>query len=183
MMVGYGALLVKAYENEKPLSMYNTWYSNGGVDTLRSYEIVKLIEGKLAKVENHAKSLERFKDDMTWMKNLPLYIELEVVHPSGKPVVVSHAPIDSVWNLKDDEKRKYTFKQRALTNRQNPHQGAKIFNIFGHTPRANGPDIQEHYVNVDTGCYIEDGAGLGKLCAYCVETGETVCVKCTKGID
>ncbi|MEA3522698.1 MAG: metallophosphoesterase, partial [Campylobacterota bacterium] len=42
MMVGYGALLVKAYENEKPLSMYNTWYSNGGVDTLRSYEIVKL---------------------------------------------------------------------------------------------------------------------------------------------
>jgi len=51
-----------------------------------------------------------------------------------------------------------------------------IFNIFGHTPPVEfGVEIEESYVNVDTGCYANE-YGYGELSAYCVETGEVVAV-------
>ena len=42
-----------------------------------------------------------------------------------------------------------------------------------------GVKVREHFVNVDTGCYInsEDGFGMGRLSAYCVEMGEVISVE------
>jgi serine/threonine protein phosphatase 1 len=44
-------------------------------------------------------------------------------------------------------------------------------------PVKGGPDVQPHYVNIDTGCYREK-VGYHRLSAYCVETGAVVSVEC-----
>ncbi|MEA3373157.1 MAG: metallophosphoesterase [Campylobacterota bacterium] len=101
LMFTYGFVFIGSYENNTPLALHNLWYSNGGIDTLHSYGVVKLEDGKPVKIENFEEPLQHFKDDLKWMEQLPLYIELNIKHPSGKPVVISHAPIDSVWGLLD----------------------------------------------------------------------------------
>jgi len=47
--------------------------------------------------------------------------------------------------------------------------------IFGHTPTPFGAKIEEHYANIDTGCYVKKD-GYGMLSAFCVETQEVVSV-------
>lgn len=177
MMVTHGASLVRSYETEAALEQYNLWYSNGGIDTIRSYGIVDIVDGKLAKRNDCQDALQQFKEDMQWMQGLPLYIELDTGHPSGKPVVVSHAPLSASWHLRDAEPAYAAFLRAATTTRLNPTEDAPIFNIFGHTPRRHGPEVHGHFVNVDSGCYLCD-PGYGKLSAYCVETGERVSVGC-----
>ncbi len=179
MMFTYGFALVEAYENATPIPQHNIWYSNGGIETLRSYGLIRLVDGRPAKVEDFELPLQRFKADMKWMEKLPLYIELDIKHSSGKPVVISHAPLDTVWNLRHIDSMYTTFHRIATTNRRNPDEDAKIFNIFGHTPVQDGVEIKAHYVNVDTGCYMGNESeihGYKRLSAYCVQTGEAVSV-------
>jgi serine/threonine protein phosphatase 1 len=179
MMFTHGPSVVRSYESQELLQQYNLWYSNGGIDTVRSYNVVKIVDGKLDKAENCQEALQCFKSDMQWMRELPLYIELDVDHPSGKAVVVSHAPLTASWHLRDVESEFPAFLHAATTTRLNPTEDAPIFNIFGHTPRRHGPEVHGHFVNVDSGCYLCD-PGYGKLSAYCVETGEVVQVDCCK---
>lgn len=174
LMVRDGTRLLKAYDQDNKLNTYCTWFRNGGVATTRSYGVTKLVDGRPVKVDDQ-KVLERFREDIEWMKSLPLYIELEVQHISEKPVVVSHAPIATVWNMRNVDPLPETFIDMALWNRRTPDEDAKIFNIFGHTPIAFGVEIEDHYVNVDTGCYLSKN-GYHQLSAYCVETGEVVSV-------
>ncbi|MBU0632161.1 metallophosphoesterase [bacterium] len=169
----FGYLVVSSYENATPLALHNFWYSNGGIETLLSYGLIELADGKPQKVKDYENALQRFKDDIRWMETLPLYIELEGKYIAEKPVVVSHAPIDSVWDLRNVESMYDTFHKTATTNRKNPSKDAKIFNIFGHTPVEFGPEVEENYVNVDTGCYVHKH-GYGQLSAYCVENGEII---------
>ncbi len=175
MMVTYSDDLFEAYEHETPLLLYNVWCSNGGIDTLLSYGVITLEEGRPEKVTEVARSLETLKDDIRWMESLPLYIELDVEHLSGKPVVLSHAVVADVWYMRDIDSMSGTFSEMANTNRRDPDKDAKVFNIFGHTPVRWGVEVQPHFVNVDTGCYLGRD-GYGQLSAYCVETGETVSV-------
>lgn len=177
-MFTYGHSFVQSYENNEPIHQYNLWFQNGGVDTLRSYGVMKIVEGKVGKIDNYQEPLQRFKDDMKWMESLPDYIELDL-HVNGKPVVISHAPIDTVWGLRKNDAMYSTFHRIATTNRRDPDEDAKIFNIFGHTPVRFGPEIKEHFVNVDTGCYMGKN-GYNQLSAYCVETGEVVCQEYVK---
>ena len=108
-------------------------------------------------------------------ENLPLYLELDIQHHSGKQVVITHACVGQVWHFHDDGNNLQTFKEYALWNRKNPPKDIPIFNIYGHTPVDFGVEIEEGYVNVDTGCYANT-YGYGVLSAYCVETGEVVSV-------
>ncbi len=178
-MCVYGFNIVQAYENSVPLPLHNIWFSNGGVATLLSYGLVQLKEGKPAKVENYREALKAFKEDIAWMEKLPLYLEFPVIHASGKPVVVSHAPIGTVWGMRHMNAMYDTFFRTAMSSRREPDSDTKIFNIFGHTPVQNGVKIREHFANIDTGCYVEDeeGFGMGKLSAYCVETGKVISVE------
>ena len=44
-----------------------------------------------------------------------------------------------------------------------------IFNIYGHTPAEFGAEIEDDYVNVDTGCYVNEygyGDSLGQYSRY-----------------
>jgi serine/threonine protein phosphatase 1 len=67
------------------------------------------------------------------MQQLPLYIVLDTEHASGKPVVISHASVAAVWNLRHNDAMRKTFEETALWSRRSPDEDAEIFNIFGHT--------------------------------------------------
>jgi serine/threonine protein phosphatase 1 len=178
LMVTYGSEFISAYRRGQPLPQYNLWYVNGGIHTLLSYGVAVVKEGRLEKAAGSGKQLERLEDDLRWMQTLPLYIELGSERLSGKPVVVSHAPLASVWQMRHDEALFDTFSRTAMTSRRDPDEEAEIFNIFGHTPVKGGADVQPHYVNIDTGCYKEEEEGYRRLSAYCVESGEVVSVAC-----
>lgn len=173
MMTGYGSSFAVFVEQNEPIKMHNSWYSNGGMDTLKSYGLITLQEGKPVVVSGAKERLEIFKEDIRWMRSLPLYMELDTDHPSGKPVVVSHAPIATVWGIRYSDAMYKTFADMALWNRREPDEDAPIFNIFGHTVTPYGVKVERHFVNVDTGCYMAR-SGYGMLSAYCVETGEVV---------
>lgn len=173
LMFTYGFVVVSFYENNESLALHNLWYTNGGIETLRSYRLIDMVDDDPVKTDDYEVPLRQFKDDIKWMEKLPDYIELDIKHLSGKPVVISHAPIDSVWGLRQIDSMYKTFHRMATTNRRDPDEDAKIFNIFGHTPVRWGVEVRPHYVNVDTGCYMGKN-GYNQLSAYCIETGEVV---------
>lgn len=173
-MMTQGFALMRCFETGEALPTYSLWYINGGVSTLRSYGLVELEEGKPIKCDDFTEGLREFKEDVQWMKKLPLYLELPSEHSSGRLVVVSHAPIATAWAMRKVDSMYDTFAQIATTSRREPEPSdAPIFNIFGHTPMQEGPRVREHFVNVDTGCYIGKN-GYNRLSAYCVETGEVI---------
>jgi len=173
IMVKDTPYILNAYKKDRTLDLYSIWFSNGGVATLLSYNIIQLIDGRPQKVEVYEEAMKRIEDDLEWMASLPLYVELDIKHPSSKPVIVSHACVGSVWHFHNDPDNLQTFKEYALWNRKHPPKKMPIFNIFGHTPMEFGVEIEESYVNVDTGCYLNE-YGYGELSAYCVETEEVV---------
>ena len=172
-MITFGKLFIDNYENGRSLPSHSIWFSNGGADTLLSYGLISLVDGRPEIKENEFEKLEIFKSDIEWMQSLPLYLELDAKHSSGKPVVVSHASITSVWELRSIDSEFTTFSKTATTSRKNPQPDAPIFNIFGHSPQEFGVEVEDHYVNVDTGCYMHT-YGYSQLSAYCVESGETI---------
>ena len=170
LMIDYGTSFTKTYPDSTNPSFLHTWYNNGGDATLYSYGLIKYTGG-LTCVEN-PEGMKQFLDDIEWLKTLPLYIE----HPhkiNDKQVVISHAPCADVWHHHDNENAKETFKDYALWHRRDPKPESKVFNIFGHTPVEFGVETEEHFVNVDTGCYIKKH-GYNELSAFCVESGEVV---------
>jgi serine/threonine protein phosphatase 1 len=176
-MVTQGFVISRCFETGEDLPTHSMWFSNGGVWTLQSYGLVKLENGKPVKADDFTEALKQFKDDMKWMEKLPLYLELPFEHLSEKTVVISHAPIATVWAMRKIDSMYGTFARLATTCRRDPDSSdAPIFNIFGHTPMQNGPRVCEHFVNIDTGCYMREG-GYNQLSAYCIETGEVISVK------
>ena len=173
MMVQYGTSFAKAYPRSTNPSFLHTWYDNGGDATLFSYGLIQYDIEKGMQCAEDGADLEQFMDDLAWMDTLPLYVELDIQHTSQKPVVISHACVGHVWKFHDDEHNQETFREYALWNRKDPPRNMPIFNIFGHTPMDFGPEVEEGYVNVDTGCY-RNAYGYGEHSAYCVETGEVV---------
>ena len=162
------------YSISRPYIMPRTWASNGGWQTIKSYGLLKISKDNVCEVVPCFLSdeLKQFEEDVKWLKSLPLYIELEMDHPSGKPVVISHASIADIWNKKD----KVNLEKYALWNRNFTFPYTPIFNIFGHTPKTNVDVRENDYVNVDTGYYL-DNEKYGKLSGYCIETGEVFSIK------
>lgn len=173
MMVEYGTDFVHAIENNEPIDQDNIWLKNGGIETLLSYDLISLRGSELVPHPFIREFIFQFKDDIEWMRELPLYLELDgVEHVSNRPVVVSHSAIAPVWEMRNQEEHKRDFIQKVMWSRMEPSDQVPIFNIFGHTPQKFNVNIEGHYVNVDTGCYIKREEGYGLLSAYCVETGE-----------
>jgi serine/threonine protein phosphatase 1 len=172
LMLTYGVSFTKTYPNSTNPNFLHSWYNNGGDATLFSYNILKYTrENGMQCVEN-PEGMEQFLDDIEWLKTLPLYIELPQ-KINNKPVVISHAPCADVWHNHDNPDAKETFRDYALWHRRDPKPESKIYNIFGHTPVEFGVEIEEHFTNVDTGCYIKKH-GYNELSAFCVETQEVV---------
>ena len=176
LMDAFGSSFAVFVEQDEPIKTNSNWYSNGGMATLKSYGLIDIEEGKPVVTHDAKEKLVQFKADIKWIRKLPLYIELDIAHPSSKPVVISHAPVATIWGLRYSDAMYKTFLDTVLWNRREPDEDTKIFNIFGHTVTPYGVEVKPHYVNVDTGCYMVR-SGYGMLSAYCVQSGEVVSVK------
>lgn len=172
MMIEYCKKFIKKYPSFTFIDSIDLWMKSGGKESLMSYGLIKMdkYDGRILLVENE-KNFQILKEDILWMDTLPLYLELEL-KKDNKTIVVSHAPITDVWELRNDEDKQEIFEEYALWNRENPKDDSEIFNIFGHTV-IKKVDLSKHYINVDTGChYVNDG--YGKLSAYCIEKNEVI---------
>ena len=172
MMIEHGSSFIRAIEENQPIEEENMWLKHGGIETLLSYGLISLKGKRLIPHPFIKEFIFQFKDDIEWMKSLPIYLELDAVHSSGRKVVVSHSSIAPVWHMRHDIKQRENFISTALWSRAIPLDKEPIFNIFGHTPQKYNVSEKKHYVNVDTGCYIKEKTGYGLLSSYCVESGE-----------
>jgi len=174
MMIEYGSQFIEEIKNKSIITQDNMWLKHGGKETLLSYGLISMKNNEIVPHVFIEEFIFQFEDDIKWMKQLPLYLELDTKHISERKVVVSHSAIAPVWTLKDSTKKEdiNRFKGTVLWGRAKPIDTQAIFNIFGHTPQQYSADMSKHYVNIDTGCYMKLEKGFGLLSAYCVETGE-----------
>ncbi len=175
MMLDYLEEFEKTYPQLPSLIYHHRWIHNGGKQTLLSYRVIKIDkqDGKLVCTKDD----EKFKELMehfSWLKKLPMYIELEN-KKDGKQIVVSHASMGDVWEFVENENKSDIVEEYALWNRKVPKLDTPIFNIFGHTIQRE-VDLSKHFINVDTGCCYPD-EGYGVLSAYCVEKDKVVTSK------
>ena len=87
LMDSFGSSFAVFVEQNEPIKTHNVWYNNGGIATLKSYGLIRLEDGKPTVTEDAKEKLAVLKDDIRWIRKLPLYIELNVEHSSGKPVL------------------------------------------------------------------------------------------------
>jgi len=174
MMIDYGSKFIEDVKSKGVLDQDNMWLKHGGKETLISYGLVTMKNNKIVPHPFIEEFIFQFEDDIEWMKRLPIYLELDTTHSSNRKVVVSHSAIASVWKMKESKKIEdiNKFNNMVLWGRVKPIDTEPIFNIFGHTPQKYSADMNRHYVNIDTGCYMKTDKGFGLLSAYCVETGE-----------
>jgi len=173
MMIEHGGSFIRAIENGEEIEQNNMWLKHGGIETLLSYGLISYIESRIVPHPFIKEFIFQFKEDIEWMKSLPLYLELdEAEHTTGRKVVVSHSAIAPVWHMRDGGEEENEFVSTVLWSRSIPLDIEDIFNIFGHTPQQYTVKEHEHYVNVDTGCYMKEKKGYGLLSAYCVESAE-----------
>ena len=174
LMINYGTSFTKTYPKSTNPSFLHNWYNNGGDATLFSYGLLKYDKKEGMMCIENSTMLEQFLDDIEWLKTLPLYIELPQ-KINNLPVVITHASCADVWYHHNNPDGEATFREYALWHRKDPKPTSEIYNIFGHTPVEFGVEIEEHFANVDTGCYIKKH-GYNELSAFCVETQEVVSV-------
>ena len=165
-MIEDGQELIDKLLADEEVAMSNVWVFAGGIETLLSYGLLEKQEDVYIFVKN-LEGIAQLQEDIEWMKNLPLYIEMENPHNTELPIVVSHASIGDFWDLEESNYKHFEFY--IMTNRKRPSADAPIFNIYGHT-NVTEVVIGHNFVSLDTGCGRSDGSG--KLSAYCVETQE-----------
>lgn len=67
------------------------WLGNNGKDTIKSY-------GDKWKILNVPENKKQFREDVNFLKSLPLVIELPNIMVADKPVIVSHSSIGPALN-------------------------------------------------------------------------------------
>ena len=167
-MIEDGQKLIDNLLADKEVSMTNTWVFAGGIETLLSYGLLEKHEDTYLFVKD-LEGIAQLQNDIEWMKNLALYIEMENPHNPALPIVISHASIGDFWDLEESNYKHFEFY--IMTNRRRPSADAPIFNIYGHT-NVSSVVIGRNFVSLDTGCGRSDGEG--KLSAYCIETHEII---------
>lgn len=148
----------------EPQAMLNHWLSQGGVETIRSYQ------GK----PNSPRSWSFPEGEIAFLASLPLYWENE-------SVVVTHAlPSRAALEAarRPEARHDPWVRQELLWRRQEPEESPDPdrLHISGHTPLRNPVYHQAiNAIQLDTGCVF----GLN-LCAYDVDTGQLLSVSCPK---
>lgn len=120
----------------------NCWQNNGGLRALDSYKVDGVLDEATLKAHQE------------FLSKLPYWIEREdLKHENGRHLLVTHAPIRH-GHLENQLKHRGWDGQTFIWNRMKcPRSNVKPwFNVHGHNPLPNGPEIAEWYANIDTGC-------------------------------
>jgi hypothetical protein len=90
------------------------------------------------------------------MAGLPSYIELkDLCRDDGRHLLVCHAGFSrsSDGNL-ETAKQEQVANEEVLWHRGDVvHDYQEVFQVIGHTPMAEGPQIETHFANIDTGAF------------------------------
>lgn len=134
-------LMVHAYERDETMGLYH-WASNGGDDTIRSYQNVNGAR------DHWRDSID--PDHMKWMRALP-----SIIRDEARGLVFVHAGIDParfpdcpegihIWT------RSRKFYSDVLWPKREELEGLMV--VHGHTPTQDKePDLNPRRINVDTG--------------------------------
>jgi len=151
-------------KNNKVLSSTNWYKYNGGKETLNSYISLSNNDEKLQTLVN-----EIFNNDMKYLDSLPIYIEYkDIKDKNDRYLVVSHSSVGELWknrNLDINNEDYLDFERQTMYSRQtNIYDNKEIFNVFGHSIKST-PIIENHFANIDTGCFIKKDKRYGNLTA------------------
>jgi len=134
------------------LENHPLWYSNYGIQTIRSY---------------YDFGFEKKPIHIQYLKRVPYFKYYEF--QKHKPLVVSHSYIHDIW-----QGREFAYTEKEFDNmvwqhmekpeKFNPKKEEEngIFNIFGHTV-LDKVVVTDTYAMIDTGACFQDG----KLTAIC----------------
>ena len=125
------------------------WSNVGGRNTLKSYIIYEN--------EQEVLDIDTLRKHVEWLKKTPYYKIFKKYKKDDKILLASHASFEPAMSFKDrhntTQDHKAKFKEIITWNRTWPVVPLQeYYNVFGHTPQMNGPDIQKHYACIDTGC-------------------------------
>jgi serine/threonine protein phosphatase 1 len=126
-------------------SQYRLWMLNGGEQTRLSYDAAP----------SYQANPQKWLDHLRWMARLPSYIEFKDIHRSdGRHLLVSHAGFHlSSDGTLDTAMREQVANDEVLWGREHIHDYQQVFQVIGHTPIADGPRIEGHFANIDTGAF------------------------------
>lgn len=164
--IKHGKNFLKELEQGKEVNLANMWMCVGGLNILESYGLITLFEDKTFEIIKDKEGITSFREDLAWIEQLPLYLELGLMENYPLPVVITHGSIGDFWHLKESTPEH--FESYVLSNRIQPSLESPIFNIYGHT-YVETVVRGKNFVSLDTGCGKDYGA---KLSAYCIESGE-----------
>lgn len=124
------------------------WKLNGGTQTLRSYYYRK--NGTIT-----------IKEHLSWMKQLPNYLEYDILDENGKTLFVTHGFGLPYWKNKDTMALKLrnnrlikmadTEKTRAHYCYEEGYMDYPVYNVFGHDA-VDDVIITHSYAAIDTSC-------------------------------
>ena len=145
-------LMIKSEEGDYigPRRASFVWGMNGGDQTRESYQGYET----------------QFAEHLTWMKNLPLYLEYpEIKNSSDRYLVVSHSNIGKVWDWSKERREQMSeqFENSILWDRYGQEDVEEIYNVVGHTVQKE-PKIRSFYACIDTGAVFKQNL-YGKLTA------------------
>lgn len=139
------------------------WGVNGGFEALESYITLEEEDGK------KTLDMDLLITHIDWIKTLPYYIEFkDIKNEDGKHLLITHTSASKVWKWSEERRKEHLnmFNNHLTWNRDyNPTDIEDVYNVFGHTIIKNGPKIEKHYANIDTGCFHNVGSGYYTLTA------------------
>src|SRR5262245_36104017 len=126
-------------------SQFKLWMMNGGEQTRQSYDASP----------SYRANPQKWLEHLRWMASLPSYIEFkDICRSDGRHLLVSHAGL----HLSSDGTLATAIKEQVanddvLWDREPIHDYEEVFQVIGHTPVADGPEIERHFANIDTGAF------------------------------
>jgi Calcineurin-like phosphoesterase len=133
-----------ALESGISRSQYQLWMWNGGEATRASYHADP----------SYRSAPHKWLDHLRWMTRLPSYIEFrDLCRNDGRHLLVCHAGFSrSSDGSLETAKKEQVANEEVLWHRGGGiHDYQAVFQVTGHTPVANGPRIETHFANIDTG--------------------------------
>lgn len=148
------------------------WFQNGGIKAFGSYcgceDAMNFRISGCSRVQAHeCEGTTVFKQHREFLAAMPFYFEREdLVHESGRHLLVTHAPIRSGHLDNQVATRFYYGFLDFIWNRNKPPRTnvKNWFNVHGHN-RVKKPIITEWFANIDTGCAYDKDDGYGNLTA------------------
>jgi serine/threonine protein phosphatase 1 len=147
---------------ETPAIWEPCWFRNGGLRALQSYCRCHVAPERMNRDRNPhiCPAMPILAAHRVWLKALPLYFDLpHLKHTNGRPLMITHAPI-FMDEIPIDQLARH---ENFVWNNVYPPRQIEWFNVHGHLPRVDGPQITEWFANIDSGCVFPEEPGLGKM--------------------